>query len=332
MAEPGDEHRIVDRRRDGVAAPGQQRGRDGAAVAVQHGADPRVDRIAQALHEGGIAQRPAAGVGRRRGLDRAHDEAGGADAGKIHVAAEIVAARPQRRQRRQQPRLQLDKAADGGRRALAHRQPHPLAVLSRRAGSPSRRRAARSGRCARGCRGSRQSPKSTPNTSAAPARHARPARSSRSRPQSRRRRRRSSRRPEISCAAAAGTPPRRARSPRPRPPAKPAHARRQNRTRCRCRRRPAPRAAAARRRPRRASHARNVSTSGGQAAKPDGAKPPACAAPRGGQVPAKPCVRALPCSAIGYALRSLGRTCNPRGTGRLPEAACGRKAERMQNP
>src|SRR6187399_1364547 len=48
---------------------------------------------------------------------------------------------------------------------------------------------------------------------------------------------------------------------------------------------------------------RNLSMSDGHAAKPDGTRPPACAAPRGGQVPAKPCVRALPRSAIGYALR-----------------------------
>ena len=76
---------------------------------------------------GRIAQaKPAAGGGRLRGLDRAHHEAGGADAGKKHVAAEIVAARPHRRERRQQPRLQFDKAADRGRRALLHRQPHAL--------------------------------------------------------------------------------------------------------------------------------------------------------------------------------------------------------------
>ena len=45
---------------------------------------------------------------------------------KIHVAAEIVAARPQRRERRLQPRLQFDEAADRGRGALPHRQPHAL--------------------------------------------------------------------------------------------------------------------------------------------------------------------------------------------------------------
>ena len=125
MAEARDEHRIVHRRRDRVAPPGQQRGGNRALVAFQRGPDPRVDRIAQALHHGRIAQtQPAAAGGRLGGLDRAHHEAGSADAGKEHVAAEIVAARPHRRQRRQQPRLQLDEAADRGRRALLHRQPH----------------------------------------------------------------------------------------------------------------------------------------------------------------------------------------------------------------
>ena len=99
---------------------------------------------------------------------------------KIHVAAEIVTARPQRCERRLQPRLQFDEAADRGRGALAHRQPHALEFCLSRAGFPCASRAARNGRCVRGCRGSRQSPTATPNTSAAPARHARSARSSRS--------------------------------------------------------------------------------------------------------------------------------------------------------
>ena len=126
MAEAGDEHRIVHRRRDRVAPPGQQRGGDRALVAFQRGPDPRIDRIPQALHERRVAQAKPAAVGRLRRLDRAHHEAGGADAGEKHVAAEIVAARPQWRKRRQQPRLQLDEAADRGRRALLHRQPHAL--------------------------------------------------------------------------------------------------------------------------------------------------------------------------------------------------------------
>jgi hypothetical protein len=115
----------VHRRRDRVAPPGQQRGGNRALVTFQRGPDPRVDRVAQALHHGRIAQaKPAAGGGRLRSPDRAHHEAGGADAGEKHVAAEIVAARPHRRERRQQPCLQLDEAADRGRRALLHRQPH----------------------------------------------------------------------------------------------------------------------------------------------------------------------------------------------------------------
>ena len=137
VAEAGDEHRIVDRRGDRVAAAGQQRGRDRALVAVERGADARIDRIAQALHEGGVAQRQAAGDRRLRGLDRAHDKAGGADPLEEHVAAEIVAARPHRRERRLQPRLQFDEAADRGRGALSHRQPNALQFCRPRAGSPS---------------------------------------------------------------------------------------------------------------------------------------------------------------------------------------------------
>src|SRR5207244_561922 len=90
--------------------------------AIEHGADARVDGVAQALHERGITQRKPAAVGRIGSLDRSHHEAGGADALKIHVAAEIVAARPLRRQRRLQPRLQLDKAA--------HRRRSPLRTRS----------------------------------------------------------------------------------------------------------------------------------------------------------------------------------------------------------
>ena len=44
---------------DRVAPPGQQRGGDRALVAVERGRDPRVDRIAQPLHDRRIAQREA---------------------------------------------------------------------------------------------------------------------------------------------------------------------------------------------------------------------------------------------------------------------------------
>ena len=199
---------------------------------------------------GGVAQRQAAADRRLHGLDRAGDKAGSADALEIHVAAEIVAAGPQRRERRLQPRLQFDEAADIGRGALAHRQPNAF-QLDGRAALPSASPAARTDRCARGCRGPRRNPTATPNTSAAPARHARSAPSSTSPPQSPRRQRRSSPRPETFFAGAAKTPPRKARPPRRRRPGRPAHDRRRNKTRCRCRTRRAPTAATGRRRLRR---------------------------------------------------------------------------------
>jgi len=86
----------------------------------------RIDRIAQALHEGGVAQRQTAALRRLHGLDRAGDKTGGADPLEDDVAAEIVAARPHWSERRLQPHLQLDKAADRGRGAVAHRQPNLL--------------------------------------------------------------------------------------------------------------------------------------------------------------------------------------------------------------
>ena len=62
MAETRDEHRVVHRRRDRVAPPGQQRGGNRAFVTFQRGPDPPVDRIAQALHQSRIAQAdPASG-------------------------------------------------------------------------------------------------------------------------------------------------------------------------------------------------------------------------------------------------------------------------------
>ena len=126
MAEARNEHRVVDRGRDRIAPSGQQRRGDRAVVAVERGADARVDRVAQALHDGGIAQPQTAGIRRHRGRDRAHHEAGRADALEEHVAGEIIAAGPQRRERRHQPRLQLHEAADLGRGPLAHRQAHAL--------------------------------------------------------------------------------------------------------------------------------------------------------------------------------------------------------------
>ncbi|MBA7482600.1 hypothetical protein ES707_18092 [subsurface metagenome] len=126
MAEPGDEHGVIDGLGDGIAPPGEQSSSNRAPVSIKHVADAPIDRIAQALHERRVAQRQPAAVGRIGRLDRPHHEAGGADALEKHVAAEIVTARPRRRHRRQQPRLQFDKAADRWRRPLLHRQPHAL--------------------------------------------------------------------------------------------------------------------------------------------------------------------------------------------------------------
>src|SRR5260370_19278397 len=73
---------------------------------------------------------------------------------------------------------------------------------------------------------------------------------------------------------------------------------------------------------------RRISTKGAQALRPDAANPGACAAPRGGQVPAMPCVQPLllPRSAIQLrASRSLLRAV------RLPEAVIGGIVERKQN-
>jgi hypothetical protein len=92
-----------------------------ALIAVQARADAGIDRIAQVLHEGRIAQREAAALRRGGGLGRAHRKTGGAVALEEQVAREIVGSRAQRRERRRQPRLQLDEAADVGRGPLSHR-------------------------------------------------------------------------------------------------------------------------------------------------------------------------------------------------------------------
>src|SRR5205823_13861359 len=47
-----------------------------------------------------------------------------ADALEIEIAGAIIAAGLERRERRMKPRFQLHELADGGRRALAHREAH----------------------------------------------------------------------------------------------------------------------------------------------------------------------------------------------------------------
>ena len=124
MAEAGDEHSVVDWSGDRVSAAGQQCGSDRAFVALERQSNARIDRVAQTLHECSVAERQPTAFRRLDRLDAAHHETGCANALEIHIAAEIVAARPHWRERRLQPRLQFDKAADCGRRALSHRQPN----------------------------------------------------------------------------------------------------------------------------------------------------------------------------------------------------------------
>src|SRR6476646_8678784 len=123
-------HRVVDWRGDGVALAGDQRRSDGAAVAGQNRTDTFVDRLADRIEKGRVAQPERRRRRRRLALDGAERVARGADAHEIHVACEIVAARPQRRQRRRQMRLERDKATDRRRGALAHRDAHALRRLA----------------------------------------------------------------------------------------------------------------------------------------------------------------------------------------------------------
>ncbi len=64
MAQAGNEHRVVDRCGDRIAAAGQQRCRDCSCIAAQRGPDPRIDRIAHVLQHRGVTRShrpPAAG-------------------------------------------------------------------------------------------------------------------------------------------------------------------------------------------------------------------------------------------------------------------------------
>ena len=126
MGEARHVERFPHRLRDGVAFAGDQRGRDRAAVAGKNGVDALVDGFAQGIETRGVMQ-PETGRARRRSVaDRAQHEAGGAYRRKVHSAGEVVAARPQRLQRRRQMRLEGDEAADIGRGAFAHGDAHAL--------------------------------------------------------------------------------------------------------------------------------------------------------------------------------------------------------------
>src|SRR5665213_2788575 len=73
-----------------------------------------------------------------------------------------------------------------------------------------------------------------------------------------------------------------------------------------------------------ATHSRRRAANDGHAVNPDGAKPPACAAPRGGQVPANPCVRPgdLPRSAIGLTPQPLPLRCYRKLSGGEKRNGC----------
>ena len=122
MAEPGYEHRIVDRRRDRVAFAVQQCRRNRAVVTAQALPDAGIHAVAQRVDDHGIFQ-PQPAVLRWRGdLDRSMDKAGGADALEIQIAREVVRTGSKRREWRRQAGLELGEAADRRRRPLLHRQ------------------------------------------------------------------------------------------------------------------------------------------------------------------------------------------------------------------
>ncbi len=67
-------------------------------------------------------------VRRRSTADRAQHEAGRTDALEVHVAGKVIAAGPQRLQRRCQMRFEGDEAADRGRATFAHGDAHALGL------------------------------------------------------------------------------------------------------------------------------------------------------------------------------------------------------------
>jgi len=124
MADAGNEHGVVKVGRDRIALARDQHRGDGAGVALDHGANARIDRVAQSLDEGIDAHAHACRRRRRDDLDGAVHEAGRADALKIKVAGKVIAAGPQRLQRRVELRFDLDEGAGGRGHAAAHREPH----------------------------------------------------------------------------------------------------------------------------------------------------------------------------------------------------------------
>jgi hypothetical protein len=127
-------HGVVERRRNGVALAGDQRGRDRAGIARHRRANAPIDAVAHAFDERRVDEPQAGTARRRRDLDLPHRKAGGADALEIKIAREVVSARTQWRERGVEARLQLDEGADRGRLPFAHRDPHAVGRVVEPAG------------------------------------------------------------------------------------------------------------------------------------------------------------------------------------------------------
>ena len=69
MSQARDIHGVVQLLRDGIALAGDQRGRNRAFVAWNHGTDPFVDGVAHSIDRRGVAQAQSLLGGRFDGLD-----------------------------------------------------------------------------------------------------------------------------------------------------------------------------------------------------------------------------------------------------------------------
>jgi hypothetical protein len=129
VADAGHEHGVVEMLVDDVAAAIDQHGGDGAGIAGQHGANARIDRIAQILDEGIGALPNILRCRRRDDFYGAADETRGADALEEHIPREIVRAGFERLHRRIEHRLDFDVGTGVRRHAALHREPHALRLL-----------------------------------------------------------------------------------------------------------------------------------------------------------------------------------------------------------
>ena len=98
--EVADIHRVIHRRRNGVALSGDQRGRDRASVALDDCANTAINAFANSVNGRRDAQPDVGRRWRVRQPDGAERKAGRRDATKIKIARKIIAAWPQRLERR----------------------------------------------------------------------------------------------------------------------------------------------------------------------------------------------------------------------------------------